>query len=126
MKKLRHGLILVSVLSFPIGAHAADRTTLGVGTGAVAGALVGGPIGAVFGAVAGGVIGANSAGIRSGGGRRARLAQRRRSAVRPVRRQQPLAARGAAAPDPVRPVAVTSPARPSAPGAGASGWKDPH
>ncbi|MGT2477774.1 hypothetical protein ACU4GR_00280 [Methylobacterium oryzae CBMB20] len=43
----------------PEAARAQSRTTLGVGSGAVAGALVGGPIGAVAGAVVGGFV-ANS------------------------------------------------------------------
>ena len=41
MKKIWLGLILTTSLSMPLPARAADNTTLGVGTGAVAGALVG-------------------------------------------------------------------------------------
>lgn len=124
VKKFWLSLLLVCAAALPVSAPAADRTTVGVGTGAVAGALVGGPIGAVIGAVAGGVIGANSEGVRRGGRRRVRLAQRRRSA-KPA---SPPVARATSAPDPIRPVAVASPARPPAPDAqttGSAGWKDP-
>ncbi|MDP4002532.1 hypothetical protein [Methylobacterium sp. NEAU K] len=60
MRKLLAVLALTGALAVPEAAQAQSRTTLGVGSGAVAGALVGGPIGAVAGAVVGGLVG-NSA-----------------------------------------------------------------
>lgn len=77
------GIVLLAGLSAPVSTFAADSTTVGVGTGAVAGALVGGPIGAVVGAIAGGVIGSHSERARPHHPRRARVAYRRRSAAGP-------------------------------------------
>lgn len=131
MQKFLTGLAVVCALSLPVPVRAADSTTLGVGTGAVAGALVGGPIGAVVGAVAGGVIGANSDGVRRGLRRRPRVAHRRGFTARPARARM-------SAPDPIRPVSTTSPARLSGSEAGArrasgtqretdgASWRDPH
>ena len=53
------GLLAPAALGAPTDAVAQSRTTIGVGTGAVAGAVVGGPIGAVVGGVAGGFIGSS-------------------------------------------------------------------
>ncbi|WP_345821554.1 hypothetical protein ABC766_06550 [Methylobacterium fujisawaense] len=57
MRKVLVTLALLGTLAAPEAARAQSRTTLGVGSGAVAGALVGGPIGAVAGAVVGGFVG---------------------------------------------------------------------
>ncbi|MBP2493012.1 uncharacterized protein YcfJ [Methylobacterium sp. PvP062] len=57
MRKALVTLALLGTLAAPEAARAQSRTTLGVGSGAVAGALVGGPIGAVAGAVVGGFVG---------------------------------------------------------------------
>ncbi|MEE7447421.1 hypothetical protein MRF4_06120 [Methylobacterium radiotolerans] len=56
MRKVLVTLALLGTLAAPEAARAQSRTTLGVGSGAVAGALVGGPIGAVAGAVVGGFV----------------------------------------------------------------------
>ncbi|TXN48026.1 hypothetical protein [Methylobacterium sp. WL7] len=76
------GLVLAGA---PDPARAQSRTTLGVGSGAVAGALVGGPIGAVAGAVVGGFVGHSS-----GRGRRHFRRGRRYGSVRraPQRRAE--------------------------------------
>ncbi|MCJ2122504.1 hypothetical protein [Methylobacterium sp. J-077] len=50
-------LAALALAGAPGPARAQSRNTLGVGSGAVAGALVGGPIGAVAGAVVGGFVG---------------------------------------------------------------------
>ena len=78
MKKLCFGLMLLATLAAPQAALAASDTTIGVGGGAVAGALVAGPVGAVVGAVVGGFMGANSDRVRPRRARRVR-------AVRPGR-----------------------------------------
>jgi hypothetical protein len=57
MNKTLVALALVGALVTPDMAWAQSRTTMDVGSGAVAGALVGGPIGAVAGAVVGGFVG---------------------------------------------------------------------
>lgn len=94
----------------PDPARAQSRTTLGVGSGAVAGALVAGPIGAVAGAVVGGFVGNSS--------------ERGRRHVRRVRRT------GSSRPPPQRRAEAELP-RPAAPVAraappAATAWKDPH
>lgn len=127
LRRTCFGLVLIAGLSTPAAATAADNTVVGVGTGAVAGALVGGPIGAVVGAVAGGYIGANT-GPRS---RRARSADCRRSAGRPVATRARLAE--SAAPRVVAPAAPPRPptseidTAPEATGSAGtrSGWRDP-
>lgn len=98
-------LALAGFLALPQAASAQSRTTIGVGSGAVAGALVGGPIGAVAGAVIGGVIGNST----ERGRRRHVRRPRRYAAVRraPQRRAEAELPRAAA------PVAATT-------------WKDPH
>ncbi|MCJ2055986.1 hypothetical protein MKL09_05420 [Methylobacterium sp. J-048] len=92
----------------PDAARAQSRTTLGVGSGAVAGALVAGPIGAVAGAVVGGFVGNSTERRHVRRGRRygslRRAPQRRAEAELP--RTTGTVARAA-------PPAVTA-------------WKDPH
>ncbi|MCJ2016825.1 hypothetical protein MKK84_05175 [Methylobacterium sp. E-065] len=116
MRKVLAALVLVGALAVPEVAGAQSRTTLGVGSGAVAGALVGGPIGAVAGAVVGGFVG-NSTERRHRRVRRGRrdsnAASRRplqRRAEAAVPREAPSVKRSAAADAPA-PVATT--------------WKDP-
>lgn len=109
MKRIFVVLTLAGALELPQAAMAQSRTTIGVGSGAVAGALVGGPIGAVAGAVIGGVIG-NSAEHR---GRRHVRRRRRVAAVRTEPQHQAQATIPRA-----KPVATAS--------ATASTWKDPH
>ncbi|MCJ2038743.1 hypothetical protein MKK70_28800 [Methylobacterium sp. E-041] len=85
---LRHalfGLMLTAGLALPGPASAASNTVVGVGSGAVAGALVAGPIGAVAGAVIGGVVGSSSERARRPRMRRARLVRQRRAEA-PARR----------------------------------------
>ncbi|MCJ2015787.1 hypothetical protein [Methylobacterium sp. J-076] len=98
-------LALAGAFALPQAAVAQSRTTLGVGSGAVAGALVGGPIGAVAGAVIGGVIGSST----ERGGRRHVRRRRRVAAIRraPQRRAEAVIPR-------------------PAPVASATAWKDPH
>ncbi len=60
MPRILFGLMLLGALAAPLSARAASNTTVGVGTGAIAGALVAGPVGAVAGAIVGGVVGASS------------------------------------------------------------------
>ncbi len=97
-------LALAGLLATPQAASAQSRTTIGVGSGAVAGALVGGPIGAVAGAVIGGVIGNSS---ERGGRRHVRRSRRVASARRaPQRRAE------ATVPRPATVATVTT-------------WKDP-
>jgi hypothetical protein len=83
MKIVTRALLLVGALAAPQGAMAASKTTVGVGTGAVAGALVGGPVGAVVGGIVGGYIGATSESPRP---RRRRVRATRRAAVVAPRR----------------------------------------
>ena len=82
MTKTCLALVLVGALTLPQAAWAQSRTTLGVGSGAVAGALVAGPIGAVAGAVVGGLVGSSTE-----GGRQRHLRRVRRYAA-PVRRER--------------------------------------
>lgn len=105
MKRTFVILALAGGLALPQAALAQSRTTIGVGSGAVAGALVGGPIGAVAGAVIGGVIGNST----ERGGRRHVRRRRRVAAVRqaPQRRAEAVIPRAT-------PVAT------------ATTWKDPH
>jgi len=103
----------------PISARAADRTTVGVGTGAVAGALVAGPVGAVVGAVAGGFIGANSSDAQPRRHRRARIATRRSAvALRPA----PQVAREASA---LPASEISTAAGADSTGGTRTGWRDP-
>ncbi|MBE7202691.1 MAG: hypothetical protein INR70_33505 [Parafilimonas terrae] len=112
MRKVLAALILVGALAAPQFASAQSRTTLGVGSGAVAGALVGGPIGAVAGAVVGGFVGNSS----ERGRRRARRGRRYSQSA--IRRAYP---RRAEAELPrTAPVAARA-----APAPATSGWKDP-
>jgi hypothetical protein len=103
MRRIVVALALLGGLGLPQVAVAQSATTLGAGSGAVAGALVGGPIGAVAGAVIGGVIGHSS----ERGGRRHILRTRRYVAGRRV-----------------SPRRAAIPAPRAAPTATA--WKDPH
>jgi len=117
------GLALTASLTLTIPAlttpaRAADRTTVGVGTGAVAGALVGGPIGAVVGAVAGGFIGANSGGTRPRRHRRARASARRSAAVAAPRPEARIAREASAVPAASE---ISTAPRP----VGTGGWRDP-
>jgi hypothetical protein len=105
-------LALVGALAAPGTVQAQSRTTLGVGSGAVAGALVGGPIGAVAGAVVGGFVGNSSE------PRRRHVRRGRRVAYAAVRRPLPRRAE-AELPRPATAVARAAPA-PTA-----TGWKDP-
>jgi hypothetical protein len=98
MNKTLAALALVGALATPGMAWAQSRTTMGVGSGAVAGALVGGPIGAVAGAVR--------------RGRRDGYAGGRRSDPRRAEAELPRAT-GA--------VSRTAPPAPTR-----TGWKDPH
>ncbi|GJE60610.1 hypothetical protein [Methylobacterium trifolii] len=112
---VRLGLLLAGGLILPQAAQAASNTTLGVGSGAVAGALVAGPIGAVAGAIVGGVVGASSE--RAAPRRYRRARSTRRSALPPRRTVQ----RSVAA----EPRSLT-PTMPATTGAtGGSTWKDP-
>ena len=105
MRRISLVLALAGILGLPQAASAQSRTTIGVGSGAVAGALVGGPIGAVAGAVIGGVIGNSS---ERGGRRHVRRNRRAAYASRaPQRRVEATIPR-------VAPVAM------------ATTWKDPH
>jgi len=112
MRKVLATLFLVGALAVPQVAAAQSRTTLGVGSGAVAGALVGGPIGAVAGAVVGGFVGNSS--------ERGRRHVRRGHRYRPVavRRSYPRRA------DADMPRSTGTVVR-AAPTATATGWKDP-
>lgn len=110
MRKVLAALVLVSALAAPQVATAQSRTTLGVGSGAVAGALVGGPIGAVAGAVVGGLVGNSS----ERGRRHVRRGRRYGHAV--ARRSYPRRA-DAEMPRPAGAVARAAPT--------ATGWKDP-
>ncbi|KQT19695.1 hypothetical protein ASG40_02385 [Methylobacterium sp. Leaf399] len=95
------GSLLVGFVALPQPAVARNNTAVGVGTGAVAGALVAGPLGAVVGGIVGGVVGSNSESARPRRSRRAR-------AVRP--RRQPAVARIAPRAAPAaRPVAQAEP-----------------
>ena len=114
MRKVLVALVLAGALAAPGTAEAQSRTTLGVGSGAVAGALVGGPIGAVAGAVVGGFVG-NSTERRH---RRVRRGRRYGYAV--PRRPLPRRAE-ATVPHP-----VVQPATAQAPAPVATTWKDPH
>ncbi|SDM49192.1 hypothetical protein SAMN05216360_102245 [Methylobacterium phyllostachyos] len=117
MRKVLVALVLVGALAAPGAAQAQSRTTLGVGSGAVAGALVGGPIGAVAGAVVGGLVG------NSTERRRHRVRRGRRYGSAAPRRPLPRRAE-AAMPRAVSPVDQSAAAQ--APAPGVSTWKDPH
>ncbi|MCJ2084904.1 hypothetical protein MKK88_02700 [Methylobacterium sp. E-005] len=117
MRRVLVALALIGALAAPGAAQAQSRTTLGVGSGAVAGALVGGPIGAVAGAVVGGLVGNST--------------ERRRHRVRRSRRygyaapRRPVARRvEAAVPREARPVNQSAAAQ--APAPVATTWTDPH
>jgi hypothetical protein len=116
MYKVLVVLAVAGALVAPGAAQAQSRTTLGVGSGAVAGALVGGPIGAVAGAVVGGFV------ANSGERRRRHVRSRRghRYGYAGVRR--PLPRRADA--DPPRARSVAAQAAP--PASTGTGWKDPH
>ena len=103
------GALGLSQLAWPQAARAQSSTTLGVGSGAVAGALVAGPIGAVAGAVVGGLVGSSRE------GRRRRHVRRVRHYATPIRRERRAEAFVRRSPAPV--------ARP-APSSGTA-WKDP-
>jgi hypothetical protein len=120
MHKTLMVLALVGTLAVPGTASAQSRTTLGVGSGAVAGALVGGPIGAVAGAVVGGLFGNSTE-----RGRRRHVRRVRRSGYASVRRSYPRRAE-ADLPRATGPVARTSAAAPAPAPASTGGWKDPH
>lgn len=118
MKRVFFGLMLAGALAAPLSARAASNTTVGVGTGAIAGAVVAGPIGAVAGAIVGGVVGATSERPR-----RYRRARIRRSAL-PVRRvvqRTPAAPRGGA----LTPSVSAEPAAPTSTGSTGRRWTDP-
>ncbi|MCJ2035665.1 hypothetical protein [Methylobacterium sp. J-068] len=83
MKTFTYALLFMGALAVPQAAMAASKTTVGVGTGAVAGALVGGPVGAVVGGIVGGYIGATAESPRP---RRRRVRAARRAAVAPPRK----------------------------------------
>lgn len=118
MKRITYALLLLGALGAPQAAVAASKTTVGVGTGAVAGALVGGPVGGIV----GGYIGATSESPRP---RRRRVRTARRAAVLPPRQVR-------VAQEPARPVpAATGSLTPvrtaSAAAKPATGttWRDP-
>ncbi|MGH1591229.1 hypothetical protein ACRBEV_26235 [Methylobacterium phyllosphaerae] len=112
MRKVLVVLALLGTLSAPEVARAQSRTTLGVGSGAVAGALVGGPIGAVAGAVVGGFVGNSSE-------RGRRHVRRGRRYGYASRRAYPRRAEA------VLPRSTGAVARPG-PVATTTTWKDPH
>ncbi|MCJ2095638.1 hypothetical protein MKK67_24525 [Methylobacterium sp. J-072] len=94
----------------PDPARAQSRTTLGVGSGAVAGALVGGPIGAVAGAVVGGFVGNSTERGRRHVRRGRRYGSLRRAPQRRAEAELP------------RTTGTVARAAPPA----ATAWKDPH
>jgi hypothetical protein len=110
MREVLRLLAVLAVLATPGAARAQSRTTLGVGSGAVAGALVAGPIGAVAGAVVGGFVGHSSE------RRRRHVRRGRRPGYATARRPLP---RRAEAEAPRTTGAVARPAPP------ATTWKDP-
>lgn len=116
MYKVLVVLAVAGALVAPGAAQAQSRTTLGVGSGAVAGALVGGPIGAVAGAVVGGFV-ANSAERRR---RHVRSRRGHRYGYAGVRRPLPRRAEA----DPPRARSVAAQAAP--PASTGTTWKDPH
>ncbi|WP_342106007.1 hypothetical protein [Methylobacterium sp. SI9] len=117
MRKVLVALALVGALAAPGAAQAQSRTTLGVGSGAVAGALVGGPIGAVAGAVVGGFVG------NSTERRHRRVRRSRHYGYAAPRRPLPRRAE-AVLPRETRPVSQSANAQ--APAPGTTTWKDPH
>lgn len=117
MRKVLAALALIGALAAPGAAEAQSRTTLGVGSGAVAGALVGGPIGAVAGAVVGGFVG------NSTERRHRRVRRGRRYGYAAPRRPLPRRVE-AAVPRVARPVDQSAAAQ--APAPVATSWKDPH
>ncbi|MGU3537156.1 hypothetical protein [Methylobacterium sp. A54F] len=125
------GLLLAGALAVPAPALAASNTTIGVGSGAVAGALVGGPIGAVAGAIVGGVVGASTDRAGPRRHRRVRAVRRPRAAVlqrRPVERSAEAipapAARGPAVTGSVPDAPARAP-EPAAAPAGGTSWRNP-
>jgi hypothetical protein len=110
MRKVLAVLAVIGALAVPEAARAQSRTTMGVGSGAVAGALVGGPIGAVAGAVVGGLVGNSTE-----RGRR-HVRRGRRYGYAGARRPLP---RRAEAEVPRTPRAVAQTTAPTT-------WKDPH
>jgi hypothetical protein len=117
MRKVLVALALVGALAASGSAPALIRTTLGVGSGAVAGALVGGPIGAVAGAVVGGFVG------NSTERRHRRVRHGRRFGYAAARRPLPRRAE-ATVPREAAPAARPATAQAAAPVA--TTWKDPH
>lgn len=112
MHKVLLVLSVLAALASPGAALAQSRTTLGVGSGAVAGALVGGPIGAVAGAVVGGLVG------NSTERRRRHVRRGGRPGYAGVRRPHPPRAEAA--------LRRTARAVPHvAPAATATAWRDP-
>ncbi|MGH1572524.1 hypothetical protein ACRAWG_19885 [Methylobacterium sp. P31] len=110
MRKVLAVLAVIGALAAPEVARAQSRTTMGVGSGAVAGALVAGPIGAVAGAVVGGLVGNST----ERGRRHVRRGRRYGYAVG----RRPLPRRAAAElPRTSRTVAQTT---------ASTTWKDPH
>lgn len=88
------GLVLAGIIILPPQAMARDNTVVGVGTGAVAGALVAGPVGAVVGGIVGGMVGANSERARPRRSRQARpVRARRQSGPVRVAEKRPAASR---------------------------------
>lgn len=108
-KDLCCAAMLAGALILPQAALARDDTAVGVGTGAVAGALVAGPLGAVVGGIVGGMVGASSSGARPRRIRRARIARPRREA-----RARPAPIRVGDGSAPGRRTASAVPAKPSA------------
>ncbi|MCJ2071825.1 hypothetical protein MKK75_24010 [Methylobacterium sp. J-030] len=117
MRTMLVALALIGALASTGAAEAQSRTTLGVGSGAVAGALVGGPIGAVAGAVVGGFVG------NSTERRHRRVRRSRRYGYAAPRRALP---RRAEAVVPRAPSPVVRPAPAQKPIPVATTWKDPH
>lgn len=116
MRRALFGLMLTTALAVPVRGQAASNTVVGVGSGAVAGALVAGPIGAVAGAVIGGVVGSSTERAHRPRMRRARLVRNRRTEAPAIR---PLPRRAEATP-PAEPPRTTGTAAPAA-----TTWKDP-
>ncbi|KAB1070537.1 hypothetical protein [Methylobacterium soli] len=113
-------LALAASLAAPQAVLAANNTTVGVGSGAVAGALVGGPVGAVAGAIIGGVVGSSTERAGPRRARRARALRRRAEAAPPSR--APIARSAVSEPAP----RSLTPAVPTATGSvSGSTWKNP-
>jgi hypothetical protein len=123
MRRIMAALALVGLLAAPEAARAQSRTTLGVGSGAVAGALVGGPIGAVAGAVVGGLVGNSSERGRRHvrRGRRPAYAATRRPLPRRAEADLPRTTGTVAQPAPQRSQGSQGSQDPRQ----ATGWRDP-